>query len=248
MFRLTDLCTRVLCVVMAFGAIAACNDAPESPTLESNDAPAAEHPPVVAQGCEPYCEPVQCAPVCSVAQCAQDDSCSGACGACPAAWSCDDCPLLLSVVETRVVDGLIREVVVALDYQPEENDARPALADLRFVVEGGEPVSVALAPTVLDAGKVLHVDPETGRPFRMLADGTVRLLVFSTSSSTRIPGGRWLFLKVRAPYGADGSVPIAVSLVEREAIFAPADADLTLSGGGFGAPISVWLTEGNDVP
>ncbi len=171
MFRSTDLRTRALCVAIACACgalVIACNDAPESPAFEVGvdpSTPPAENPEHSDEACAPNCDNTQCIPVCAVAQCAQDDGCGAACGPCPAVQSCEDCRLKLSVVETLETppgSGVVREVVVALDYQPSEFDPNPALADLRFAVTGGELVSVALSPTVLDAGKELHVDPETG--------------------------------------------------------------------------------------
>jgi hypothetical protein len=187
----------------------------------------------------------ECAPKCSAATCGQDNGCGGTCGPCAAAVTCSDCALRLEVVSMeRDTQNLIRTVTVALDFSPPVGSPLPAMADLRFALSGpAELVEVALGESLIAAEKGFFNDPETGRPYRLLGDGTLQLLVMSTANTRPISGGRWLFLTFRlmprAPDAA-GYVPLTLSLVERPEILAPAAADAVLWGGAYGTPIVVW--------
>jgi len=164
--------------------------------------------------------------------------------------SCTDCKLRLAVVETtHGADGRPESIVVALDYKPADDDAPPGLVDLRLAITGpASLLTVGLTPAVMNAGKELFVDPGTGRPFRTLADDTIQLLLFSTKNSTTIPGGRWLFLKLKLNPDAVGAAePVAVRLVPREAMFAPPESDKSLWGSSLDTAIVVW-PEVQDAP
>lgn len=195
-----------------------------------------------------------CQPSCSVETCEQADGCDGKCPACPRDVSCTDCPLALSVVDREIVEGRVRSVTVALDFAPKMATALPGMADLRLRVEGNaELVEVAIGESLITSEKGFYMDPETGRAYRELPDGTLQLLVMSTNNTRDIPAGRWLFLKFRfAPsFGAETSVtPLVLALVEREEIFAPAAADAALWGSHFGASLVIWpdAVEVNHVP
>ncbi len=185
-----------------------------------------------------------CGPSCSVETCEQVDGCDGKCPACPRDVSCSDCPLTLSVVDREIVDGRVRSVTVALDFAPKLGTPLPGMADLRLRVLGdAELAQVAIGESLITSEKGFYMDPETGRAYRELADGTLQLLIMSTNNTRDIPAGRWLFLTFRfAPsFGADASVtPLILALVEREEIFAPAAADAALWGSHFGASLVVW--------
>ncbi|PKN56179.1 MAG: hypothetical protein CVU56_17490 [Deltaproteobacteria bacterium HGW-Deltaproteobacteria-14] len=195
-----------------------------------------------------------CAPACSVATCEQPDGCGGTCAPCPREATCSDCPLALSVVEREGDDERVRLVTVALDFAPAAGAPLPGMADLRFASEGDvELVQVAVGEAIIAAHKDLAPDPETGRPFRVLSDGSIQILIMSTSSADRIREGRWLFLKFRlgAAHGVPaGPAVLRLGLVEREALFAPPPADAALWGASFGAPLVVWSddVEVNHVP
>lgn len=195
-----------------------------------------------------------CEPRCSVTSCEQPDGCGGSCPPCPRDRTCTDCPMALSVVDRKVSGQAVREVTVALDFAPAAGAALPGVADLRFSLAGeAELTQVAIGEALVAGRKELAADPETGRPFRMLGDGTLQLLVLSTTSPDPIPAGRWLFLTFRigAAYGAPTSpTALRLALIAREAIFAPPPADAALWGTEFSTPLVVWSddVEVNDVP
>ncbi len=190
------------------------------------------------------CEGEQCGcvPICSAATCELADGCGGACGLCTSVESCPDCALRLSLVETQTHNDIVRSVTLAVDFNPGSDDPHPGIADIRLTVTGpGQLKSVGLSPTVLDAGKELFVDPNTGKPFRVLADGTHQVLIFSTANTQTIPGGRWLFLKFTYDKAfATSPEPSVIQLVDREQIFAPPDADAVLWGTSLETPVVIW--------
>jgi len=185
-----------------------------------------------------------CAPSCTVATCGQDDGCGGTCAECPRDVSCADCPLTLSAVDREVVDDAVRTVTVALDFAPSAQSPLPGMADLRLLVDGDATLTqVATGQALIASDKTLAADPQTGKPYRVMSDGTLQLLVLSTTNDEPIPAGRWLFLTFRLgdAYGpADPPVAFRLGLVEREAIFAPPPADAALWGSHFGTPLVVW--------
>ena len=193
-----------------------------------------------------------CQPACSEALCGQGDGCGGACGPCASTESCAACTLRLSVVDQVVQGGVVQEVTLALDFAPPAGKPLPSMADLRIAMSGpAEVKSVGVGPTVMDAKKELYVDGTTGKPFRVLPDGSVQVLIFSTGNTATIAPGRLLVLRVRIHQPASttpplGSVPAVFKLVEREETFAPAEADAVLWGGGYGGTVSVWPEVGDE--
>lgn len=178
-----------------------------------------------------------CTPVCPIERCAQPDSCDGACPPCPAAVGCADCVLRLVQVERS---GAV--VTLAVDYAPPEGAPHPTLADLRIVVTGdAELLDVASGEALMQAQKDLFTDPQTGRPFRVLSDGTIQLLVLSTRNAQTIGAGRWLFLRFRVgPAFGEATGPAQFAFVPRAQILAPVPADEVLWGTDLGAPVVVW--------
>ncbi len=183
-----------------------------------------------------------CQPECPLTACGADDGCGALCLPCPQDVSCEDCPLKLSVVEHEVSNGRVVGVTVALDFLPSANAELPGMADLRLTLGGNAKITgVALGEALLAADKELFVNANSGKPYRVLADGSVQLLVLATDNSTRIGSGRWLFLKLANPPSAGGDfAPFSVALVEREQILAPPLADQVLWGAGIGEPVVVW--------
>lgn len=180
-----------------------------------------------------------CAPDCPLAACATDDGCGGTCPLCPQDVSCEGCPLVLSVVERELVNEQLVSVTVALDFLPGGNPELPGMADLRLRLDGDAKIAgVALGEALLHANKELFVDAVSGKPYRVLADGTLQLLVLSTDNNARIGTGRWLFLRVMTPPGSGG--PFTLSIVEREQILAPPLADQVLWGANIDGPVVVW--------
>lgn len=190
-----------------------------------------------------------CAASCVGKACGDDDGCGQACTPCASDENCSDCALRLHVVDREVVGGVLRSVTVALDYHPTAGAALPGIADIRMRLTGPATLErVGTGQALIDAGKAPHADPVTGKPFRMLADDSVQILVLATGNVDPIGAGRWLVMQLRL--GSDGQPatrPVALELVVRESILAPPAADQLLWSGGFGAPVVIW-PGANDAP
>lgn len=197
----------------------------------------------------------KCLQSCDVFTCLSDDGCGGQCGPCANELNCEACPLQLSVVDQVVVDGLVSEVTLAVDYLPGEGSPLPTIADIRLAVSG--PVRLAqvgVGAPVTDAEKSLFTSSDTGKPFLILDEGVHQILVFSTGNTKPIESGRWLLLRfVMGPQSADQATnwtaePGVFTLVKREETLAPPGADATLWGGGYDVPVVVWAqaSEVND--
>ncbi len=191
-------------------------------------------------------EPV-CVPACPLAACAADDGCAGLCAPCPVSVSCDDCPLRLEVVDRVVQDGIVRRFSVALSYLPEDGDPLPELADVRIGVAGPvKLLSVTAGQPLLDAGKELLGDPNTGEDFQILAEGSViRVVIASVDTVHTIGAGEWLRYELRLGGAFEvADEPAVLSLLRGEPIFAPPPAEATLWGPGLDQPVAVWPDEG----
>ncbi len=183
-----------------------------------------------------------CAPSCVGLACGDPDGCGDECGPCATPVGCPECALRLEIIEQQVIDGAVRIVTLAIDYDPGPGDALPSLADLRVAVDGpASLLKVAVGPPILDSGKQLFIDPSAGTPWRQLADGTWQLLIFDTASTTPIAGGRWVLMQFVLGEGFDPvTTPVAFSLVRREQTFAPPIADQALWGADVSKPSVVW--------
>jgi hypothetical protein len=183
-----------------------------------------------------------CEPSCVGQTCGEGDGCGSACGPCPTDVSCDDCVLRLSVVERERIGGVLTGVTIAIDYHPSSGTPLPGIADFRLKIQGPATVArVGLAQRLTDLGKELSVDGTTGRAWRTTAAGDTQLLLLSPSTSAPITAGR--VAVVRLTLGTvdnPAQMPVAVSLIEREQIFAPKVADEALWSGGFAKPVSIW--------
>ena len=197
----------------------------------------------------------QCLAACDAASCETADGCGGQCGPCANAANCQDCPLQLSLVDQVVVDGLLTELTLALDYLPQDGKPLPTMADIRLAVTGPAQLKqVGLGPPVTEADKSLFVSPETGKPFLVLDDGVHQILVFSTGNTIAIEPGRWLLLRFKMGPASSAetlnwdAAPATFALVTRDETLAPPGADSTLWGGGYDAPVVVWAqaSEVND--
>jgi hypothetical protein len=192
-----------------------------------------------------------CAPECSLASCEQTDGCGGSCGRCPCDENCENCALRLSIIDQVVQDGWVREVTLALDFQPGADQALPTMADLRLAVSGpAQLLAVGLAQALLQADKEPALAPNTGRPFRRLDGGVHQVLLFSRTNTTPIEAGRWLLLRFRlGPQSPDDAAdwttaPAVIRLVQREETFAPPPADTALWSGDYSDPVVVWADQG----
>ena len=218
-------------------------------TCESLDMVCGEHCGEVCGSCEGeqvVCEhgACVCQPACDVAVCEQDDGCEGVCPPCPSDVSCADCPMVLTEVERELGGEALVSVTLALDFLPPEGAAEPGMADIRLRATGhGRLDAVALGEALMAADKELYVDAMTGKPFRELADGTIQLLILSTTDTQTIGVGRWLFLKFVFPPSDDPEWPAVYSLVKREQTLAPPLADQVLWGAELDQPVVVWPEE-----
>lgn len=177
-----------------------------------------------------------CQPVCPLAGCGADDGCGSKCVRCPSEASCTDCVLKLSLQEIRVEDGM-RFAKVALHYTPAEGVAFPRIADIRVAVEGVATLTgLEIGPPLLDAGKTLHSDPETGRPYAELPDNVLQVLIMSLTNQNVIRGGLWVVYEFRL----DDDQPASFRLVTREETLAPLEADTQLWGAALGGHVAVW--------
>jgi hypothetical protein len=183
--------------------------------LPPSDARAAEHREEV------------CAPSCPLSRCGAGDGCEGSCPACPATENCADCALKLHVLEQQETGGVVTRVTLALDYAPGEQMERPRLAEFRVATLGtARWLSVTAGAAVEAAGKSLAPDPQSGEPFQVLADGTLRVVVLSDNDQ-RIDAGRLLELELLlgAPFEPP-TEPVVVRLTHDEPIFAPPASDI----------------------
>jgi len=115
-----------------------------------------------------------------------------------------------------------------VDYHPSDENELPALADFRLRMSG--PVSlkgIAVSPELVELGKELFIDPDLGRPFRILQSGVAQVLLYSRSSNRRMSPGRWLFFRL---WISSDDVPAVIGLQRREGTLAPAAADWALWG------------------
>ncbi len=186
----------------------------------------------VLQGCQPDCEGKTCT---------EADGCGGTCGPCARAVSCEDCPLQLRLVDRKDEEGGLREITLALDLVADQGGALPAIADLRLSVEGPARLRrIGLGEPLLDGAKEPVIDPATGRPFRLLDDGSTQVVLLSTSNTRRIAPGRWLYLRFDAgDSSGPATEPILVRLLRREQTFAPQPADALLWGSRLDQPVVV---------
>ena len=183
-----------------------------------------------------------CEPTCIGKACGDDDGCGGVCGPCAADENCTDCVLHALVVDKDLSSDGVGYVTIAVDFHPPADATLPGIADLRLEVQGPATLErIGTGEAVEAAGKALHLDPLTGKAYRARKDGSLQALLLSPKSKETLGEGRWLLYRFRVgEEGRPAKVPVAFSLVEREKILAPADADQMLWSGGFGEPISVW--------
>ncbi|MCU0664071.1 MAG: hypothetical protein MUC50_17310 [Myxococcota bacterium] len=192
-----------------------------------------------ATDCEQGCEGVdaECGFVCGswCGPCAQDETCSAF--TCAAAVSCPTCPLFLALVEKQVQQARLKKIVVSLNLLVEAPSEGPRLFDLHLrSSDKVRLVSVQEGAALKAAGKTLFVDPSTGKPFSVAADGTVRLLAVGTSGSTMASGQLAVLTFV-----VDSLLSVDVSLVRTEPVFTPPQFDEQLQMTRYDHPIAVNL-------
>jgi hypothetical protein len=141
------------------------------------------------------------------------------------AVSCAECSLRLRLVGRRLVEGRLREVQLALDYQPQEGEARPRMGS--FVIRASKPVWLKHAvpgPALVGANKTLAEFPPWGDRWRRLANGAFELLAYRSSSAEPIQTGE----VARLTFALEEWGPVRFSILRREQTFAPQEADAPL--------------------
>ncbi|MBT9556077.1 MAG: hypothetical protein IV100_08620 [Myxococcales bacterium] len=249
--HVVELLTRLF-LGMALGCGSASNAASSPPTddvsrVDDVSGRAADVPPVdVVLPVELDSTPI-CTPSCPVTECGRADGCGSTCTACPRDLSCADCALQLRLaVLTRDAAGLPKTVALTLDYLPPEGVVLPTLADLRLRAVGDVTLlGVDAGPAILDAGKSLVGDPDTGEPFQILDGGVFRTVVLSPDDDTPIGTGRWLTWRFRLGAAFEPpSAPATFALTHDEALFAPPPADLPAGDPAAFTPVVIWPLPG----
>jgi hypothetical protein len=145
--------------------------------------------------------------------------------------TCTDCDLQLHVLAAAA-----GKMTVALDFAPQAGGVHPRLADVRLRASKAFQVTkVAPGEALGAAGKELFVDPKTGAPFRLRADGSLQLLVHSIATVEDIGAGRLATLEL----SYSGAEPVSLWLVRREETFAPPPADNALQSAPYDTPVTV---------
>lgn len=190
----------------------------------------------------------QCQATCLQKTCGATDGCGGLCEPCPSDESCSDCILRVHVLSRTYDEGRLDTVTIAVDYNPPEGAELPGIADLRFDLTGPAKVLRAgIAKRLLDRGKTLHRDALTGEAWTQLGEERLQLLLLSKSGKETLDAGRLAVLRLQIGSAEEPAlVPVVLSLVEREQIFAPQAADEALWGGSLGSPISIWPEVGHE--
>lgn len=202
------------------------------------------------------CEQGQCIcqPDCRNKTCGADNGCGGICEPCPRTQNCDSCVLQLKLIAEEATQGRVHTVRVELQVQLEEGAPKPQMADLRLQVKGPAVLGrVGLSDALINAQKSLVPDAQTGLPYRRspAAEGEqgdlYAFTILSTQNRQEIAGGSWLVFEFQI--GDTRAQPVEISLVKREQIFAPIQADSLLWGDEFNQSLVIWPTlEAGETP
>ncbi len=189
-----------------------------------------------------------CQPSCLSKNCGAPDGCGGTCDPCPSDENCPDCILRAHVLERTYDDGRLDRVTIAVDFHPPEGAELPGIADLRFNLTGpARVVRTGIAKRLHERGKTLHRDGLTGEAWTMLGEDRLQLLLLSKSGKEKLDAGRLALFELQVGSEEDQAlVPIVISLIEREQIFAPRAADEVLWTSSIGDPISIWPEVGHE--
>ena len=193
---------------------------------------------VAADGEDPPCPTV-----CPLAQCGADDSCGGVCAACPSDVSCPECALRLEIVDAQESGGVVTRLTLALVFDPPEGAVLPTSAEVRLRVQGvAKVLGLEVGPPIGAAHKQLAADPQTGGPFQLGADGTVRVVVLSTDQHLGIGAGTWWTWDVRLGGAFEPPTePVVLSLIrDGDPMFAPPGAEAVVADPATGDPVVVW--------
>ena len=188
-----------------------------------------------------------CQPDCRNKSCGDDNGCGGVCAPCPRPQSCDQCILQLRVIEQQSNQGRVHTVRVELSVHLDEASPHPQMADIRLAVKGPTTLSrVGMSDALIQTQKNLVPDARTGLAYRYQpADEAYpadiyAFTILSTQNTESIPTGSWLVFDFQV--GDTRAEPIEISLIKREQIFAPIQADSLLWGDEFEQSIVIWPT------
>lgn len=185
--------------------------------------------------CHDSCGGDACGVVCgtSCGGCDDGESCSA--GACVEAASCGDCPVVLRLVDQRVVDGgRVREVRLALESVPKFGSAPARLVDVTINATTDVWLSeVEEGSALTESGRALYRFARSEKKWMRQPDGSHRVGVLSGSGA--LSEGRIATLVFRL----DSPGPVEFSLVRSAQVFAPPAADAALQSTAYDGAVIV---------
>ena len=187
------------------------------------------------------CDGVECGEVCGV-------PCGNLDGDCPESEVCMDGLCQAAALKMELVSGEVfasdgkYHGTLQIDYMPRSTDTHPRIADLRINTNRSvdfevDSISLGVAGTLAD--KIPYIDPISLKPWRYRPDGSVQVLVHTDLSDIahadkRFEQGTLLIvnfvcdLKDDDPTTGIKENQVSISLVKRNQVFAPFEADLAL--------------------
>ncbi len=166
--------------------------------------------------------------------CADGKSC--VVGQCREALNCKDCSLKFSLLSKVVEAGRIRQVTLALDYEPAEGEPHPRLADLRLDATRKVELTEAEEGNSLTAsGKKLFFDETTKQNFQKRPDGSYQLFAYGVSDVDALVPGRI----ATVTFTLNELGPVSFSLTRRAEMFAPPAADAALQSTPYDSAVVV---------
>jgi hypothetical protein len=174
-----------------------------------------------------------CGTICGVdcGTCGQDETCVF--GKCKSVRSS-----LAMQLENVQTNAGRRNARLVIEFEPLEDQPLPRMADLRIMLEGGSDLqmeAVSVGPALETADKNLFTDAQTNKPWQLLPEGAVQLLVYSSENVSEIGAGRWLTLEVSFRSSGDARL----FLVRHEGLFAPSSADSAVQESAYDLPLTV---------
>ncbi len=156
--------------------------------------------------------------------------------------SCYPSTLTLTVESTETVDNK-KVVTLRVDYKPQDLEPRPRMVDLRIDVSPVEAIELEslTAGTAMD-GKDLYIDPYSLKPWRVRPDGSIQMLIYSLGDPSRLlETGSLMWMTFTYDPSADtsSSNALSFSIVRRNQVFAPFEADMALQQTAYDMPVQV---------
>lgn len=157
-------------------------------------------------------------------------------GQCHKAISCPDCSFKLSLVQRSVVGGRLQQVVLRIDYEPAEGEARPRMADLRIRANREIELADAQPGAALEAaGKDLFYDELTGKRWMQQGSRVFRVLAYRATNTQEFAPG----VLATLTFTLDELGPVEFSFVRRGQVLAPGLADAALASSPYDLPVVV---------